>query len=164
VGLKLSSDIKCQKYKEYSSKIYSMQMNFDAIMKTYKADEPRLLSELKEFIKEYKKAPIELELATQLSQKFADSESLIDTYITILKRTESDGKDLQNSVHKAVYDLYLFIMKEIAKVTTLMQCCFALKSRLEGKRENLTLYFIATRTGFCGLDKLMIFFINSIRI
>lgn len=95
-------------------------------------DEDYLIKALDKHIQSLEEKKIELFLAEKLdTQIFSGHLSLIEAFIKTAKSFV--GKEEMNgSVHKMVYDLYLFIAKTIIEANMLLRFCVECRNYLKG--------------------------------
>lgn len=110
---------------------YKDQSN--AIVSAYSSNTTGLIYYLDQLIDEYRRDNFEYDIVNYIDFEFVGSESLIDSFIEMVKLLENTRiSPIQSSTNKMINDFYMLILNAVNEGHVFIKSCYSLREELSG--------------------------------
>lgn len=110
---------------------YKDQSN--AIVSAYSSNTTGLIYYLDQLIDEYRRDNFEYDIVNYIDFEFVGSESLIDSFIEMVKLLENTRiSPIQSSTNKMINDFYMLILNAVNEGHVFIKYCYSLREELSG--------------------------------
>lgn len=102
------------------------------ILGAYDTNKTKLIYYLDQLIEDFRLANIENDLVNYIDFEFVGTESVIASYLALVKSLDSHFCPIASSPHKMVYDFYLSVFNSVNECHAFLKLSYELRTMING--------------------------------